>query len=119
MTLLILLVESTRAEGDSNGGAEEDRRSHSRGARQKVGRAGGAEERTGSAGTESRAEIGALAVLQNNDGNRSNDLHNDRDTHQHLHSCVFSVMVLILVVKKLSICLRLSAPCRSRKNPVP
>ena len=72
--------------------------------------------------TESRAEIGALAVLQehqNNDGNRSNDLHNDRDTHQHLHSCVFSVMVLILVVKKLSICLRLSAPCRSRKNPVP
>ena len=122
LTLLILLVESTRAEGDSNGGAEEDRRSHSRGARQEVGRAGGAKERTGSARTESRAEIGALAVLQehqNNDGNRSNDLHNDRDTHQHLHSCVFSVMVLILVVKKLSICLRLSAPCRSRKNPVP
>ena len=58
---------------------------------------------------KSSTEIGALAVLQehqNNDSNRSNDLHNDCDTHQHLHSCVFSVRVLIVVIKKLSICLR-------------
>ena len=71
--------------------------------------AGGAEKRTGGARTKSSTEIGALAVLQehqNNDSNRSNDLHNDCDTHQHLHSCVFSVRVLIVVIKKLSICLR-------------
>lgn len=88
--------------------AEKDRRSHSRGTRQEVGRAGGAEKRTGGARTKSSTEIGALAVLQehqNNDSNRSNDLHNDCDTHQHLHSCVFSVRVLIVVIKKLSICL--------------
>ena len=82
------LVEGARSEGERDGRAEEDRGGDGRGAREEVGAARRTEEAPRGAGAEGGAEVGALAVLhedEHDDDDGGDDLQNESYAEKKMH----------------------------------